>query len=212
MNHLLKQAMQVSRTTRPLPNELPRILAAEQTIAQMTAAELAGLQRELERTPSDAFRHLWNGLALAQRGEHAAACNAFLRASELGCNNWRVGWYLAQSAKAVGELPLVDAACDGVLRANPEFWFARELPKHARGFYAQGEHDRVIEQFFQQHPPRARVFVEVGAFDGGHYSNVRRLVEQHGWSGVSVEPVTKNFRKLCDSYRGRNVRCVQACA
>jgi hypothetical protein len=47
MNKRLQQAMRISRTTRPLPTELTKILAAEQRIAQMTVAELADVRCQL---------------------------------------------------------------------------------------------------------------------------------------------------------------------
>ncbi|HET7321924.1 MAG TPA: FkbM family methyltransferase [Longimicrobiaceae bacterium] len=119
-------------------------------------------------------------------------------------------WEMAQVARKHGDLELVDALCASLLRSDPHFWFARELPKHARGWYAQNGQDAVIERFFESRPPRTRRFVEVGAFDGVHYSNVRRLHERHGWSGLCIEPVVKNYKKLCQSYAGTDVHCVNA--
>ena len=73
MNPALEKAMRVSRTTRPLPTHLKQILDAEQTIAAMDDAAFAALRAKRERDPKDAFLQLWHGLALAHRGEHAAA-------------------------------------------------------------------------------------------------------------------------------------------
>jgi len=133
-----------------------------------------------------------------------------ITASDLGKNTWQQNWEIAQSARSAGDVGLADLAAQAVLRANPQFWFARELPKHARGYYAQFGQDQIIEQFFNTHPARAKVFVEVGAFDGVHYSNVRRLYERYGWTGLSIEPVQKNFEKLSRSYQGSGVKCVRA--
>ncbi|MHB8057203.1 MAG: FkbM family methyltransferase [Desulfuromonadaceae bacterium] len=83
------------------------------------------------------------------------------------------------------------------------------MPKHARGYYSQLGQDEIVERYFAAHLPKGRVFVEVGAFDGVHYSNVRRLRETHGWSGVSIEPVGQNFEKLVKSYAGQPVACVR---
>jgi len=121
---------------------------------------------------------------------------------------WEIYWLVAQAQKNCGNTPAVDKACAEVLKQNPEFWFARELPKHTRGYYSQMGQDEIVEQFFKAHPPKNRVFVEVGAFDGVHYSNVRRLQEVHKWSGISIEPVKKNFDKLSKSYEGAPVICV----
>lgn len=140
----------------------------------------------------------------------ALACETLRAVIAAGVDDWQTQWALAQAASRSGRLDLVDEACAAVLQRNPEFWFARELPKHARGFYAQLGQDQVIEEFFRTQPPRHKAFVEVGAFDGKHYSNVRRLVEREGWSGVCIEPVAKNFRKLAASYEGKPVRCVRA--
>ena len=212
MNKSLKNAMHVSRGIINNAQSLKNVLDAEKVMARMSLAEFEEMYRRSDANPADGFLALWAGLYLAATGRHVEGCEKFMQASQAGCAHWRVGWYLAQAAKECGNLPLVDEACRAVLEANPEFWFARELPKHARGYYAQGDHDKSIESFFQQHPPRSKVFVEVGAFDGVHYSNVRRLVEKHGWSGISIEPVGKNFAKLEASYRGSDVRCVRACA
>ncbi|MFT3783341.1 MAG: FkbM family methyltransferase [Nibricoccus sp.] len=139
-----------------------------------------------------------------------AKVNRPVTASDLEKNTWQQNWEIAQAARCSGDVSLTDLAAQAVLRANPQFWFARELPKHVRGYYSQFGQDQIIEQFFNKYPARAKVFVEVGAFDGVHYSNVRRLHERYGWIGLSIEPVQKNFEKLCRSYQGSRVKCVRA--
>ena len=42
-------------------------------------------------------------------------------------------------------------------------------------------------------------FLDIGAWDGIHYSNTRALVE-HGWSGVMVEAGLHAFIKLLENY------------
>lgn len=202
--------MSVSRTSPSNLAELNQILEAEKIIAGMGDADFARLEQKLGVEPDDGHLNLWYGLGLAQRDRHPEACAAFTRAIELGCRQWRIGWYIAQSARQMGQLDLVDQSCARVLELCPEFWFAREFPKHARGYYAQMGQDQLIEEFFREQPPRAKVFVEVGAFDGVHYSNVRRLQERYGWTGLCIEPVQKNFAKLSQSYRGTSVKCVRA--
>lgn len=117
---------------------------------------------------------------------------------------------MAQEAKKVRNIELVDKACAGILAINPNFWFARELPKHMRGYYAQIGQDTIIEKFFLDHPAESKIFVDVGAFDGVHYSNVRRLHEQYGWTGICVEPVRNNYEKLAHSYSETLVKCIRA--
>jgi FkbM family methyltransferase len=118
-----------------------------------------------------------------------------------------VYWQMALAAKAIDNLQLVDDTCRIIMNIDPEFWYARELPKHAHGYYAQSGQDEVIEKFFQHQKPKSKTFIEVGAFDGVHYSNVRRLVEKYGWTGISIEPVEKNFNKLQKSYIKHPVKC-----
>jgi FkbM family methyltransferase len=133
-----------------------------------------------------------------------------LQAVLLNQEDWLRAWQIALKAKVDGDIKLVDKACNIVLKVRPQFWFARELPMHARGFYSQMDQDKLIEWYFQECPPQNKVFLEIGAFDGVHYSNVRRLHEKHGWTGISVEPVQKNFNKLARSYENTSVQCVRA--
>ncbi len=210
MTPTILAALGKSRTQKPAPNKLPAIMEAEAAIAQMPPADYTELLQEIEAEPNDGFRRLWKGLVLARRNEHVTACNEFAAAIHRGCNHWRIGWYIAQAAAKAGLVDVVDQSCQAVLAAEPDFWFAREFPKHARGLFAQDGHDEVIERFFRDQPSRAKVFVEVGAFDGVHYSNVRRLQKLHGWTGLCIEPVSKNFKKLVAAYEGTPVRCVRA--
>ncbi|WP_150111603.1 FkbM family methyltransferase [Oscillatoria nigro-viridis] len=127
-----------------------------------------------------------------------------------GKGDWQTLWLMAQAAKKIGKINLVDKACAAVESINPQFWFAREYPNHARGYYSQCEQDKVIEKFFLDYPPKNKIFVEVGACDGVHYSNVRRLYETYGWTGLCIEPVKRNFEKLAQSYQNTSVKCIRA--
>jgi FkbM family methyltransferase len=149
-----------------------------------------------------------NGLLV--EGEYLAARDYLEQTIRLGHASWEFHWALARAAKELGDVALVDRECQIVLAADPKFWFAQELPKHVRGYYGQVEQDKVIEQFFQKYPAENSFFVEVGAFDGVNFSNVRRLHEKYGWTGLCVEPVRKNFERLQKSYRGTSVRCVRS--
>ena len=210
MTETVAQALRQSRELAPDQRNLPLLLTVEETIARMPDEDVRELQEQLTREPTDGFLYLWLGLAARERKQWAAALDAFGHAINHGCSHWRTGWYIAQTARGAGQLQLVDQACAAVLKANPQFWFARELPKHARGYYSQIGQDKVVEQFFAKVAPRNKVFVEVGAFDGVHYSNVRRLQEKYGWTGITFEPVSKNFKKVAASYTGTSVKCVQA--
>ena len=128
----------------------------------------------------------------------------------MGKGDWQTLWLMAQAAKKIGNINLVDKACAAVQSINPQFWFAREFPLHARGYYSQCEQDKVIEKFFIEYPPKNKFFVEVGACDGVHYSNVRRLYETYGWTGLCIEPVKRNFEKLAQSYQNTSVKCIRS--
>lgn len=70
--------------------------------------------------------------------------------------------------------------------------------------YSQLGQDLLALKFFRAYPPSHKTFLDVGAFDGIGFSN-SRLFFEHGWSGVCIEPVQKNFEKLQKLYEGTNV-------
>jgi len=61
--------------------------------------------------------------------------------------------------------------------------------------YSQNNEEEIIAKYFNEHPPRFKQFLDVGAFDGIRYSNTYRLVEL-GWHGVCIEPSSKVFPVL----------------
>lgn len=134
---------------------------------------------------------------------------SFLNHPELK-SHWRQVFFVAKEAAKINCFMVSRLMCEQVLIWEPEYWFARELPRQFEGYYSQLNQDRIIEQFFQKRGSRTRRFIEVGAFDGIHYSNVRRLHKTYGWSGICIEPVRKNFQKLLDSYAGTSVKCIRA--
>ena len=75
--------------------------------------------------------------------------------------------------------------------------------------YGQLYQDLIAIKFFRLYPALNNRFLDVGAFDGIGFSNVRLLFEQ-GWSGICVEPVMKNYQKLESLYQGTNVITIRA--
>lgn len=65
--------------------------------------------------------------------------------------------------------------------------------------YSQNDEERCIVEYFSGHSP-AR-FLDVGAHDGVHLSNTRRLSEL-GWGGTLVEPSPSPFKSLMENYAG----------
>lgn len=180
-----------------------RLKGTEKARPGSNAAGNDGLSEKGEKKYREANR-------LFQGKKYLEACMAYGEATRLGYTSWEAFWGIARSAKELGRPELVKTACDMVLSINPSFAFASQLPKHARGYYSQLGQDEYIEVFFQKVAPRTKTFIEVGAFDGVNYSNVRRLHEKYGWTGVCIEPVQKNFEKLRSSYAGSTVSCIRA--
>jgi glycosyltransferase involved in cell wall biosynthesis len=107
--------------------DLDRILAAEAEIAALSRFGLWCIQSYRARYPEDGHLALWAGLTLQQLGEDEEACAALQAAWRCGVTHWRVSWYLARSAAALGERELVERHCAQVLEQAPDFAPAREL-------------------------------------------------------------------------------------
>ncbi len=82
-------------------------------------------------------------------------------------------------ANSVCEAPLADA-----------------LKRLERNVYSQNGEDGVIEWVFGKIPPRHRVCVEFGAWDGRNLSNTFNLVAHHGWKAVYIEADPRKFEDL----------------
>jgi len=77
--------------------------------------------------PNDRYIELWSGLGYAAHGKHAEAFEAFGRSARAGLTHWRISWYCAQSARALGRLDVAAAELLKVLQAVPTFQAARRL-------------------------------------------------------------------------------------
>lgn len=69
--------------------------------------------------------------------------------------------------------------------------------------YSQNAEEGVINSLFGN---RGR-FLDIGAFDGKHFSNTLRLYER-GWNGVLVEPSPKCFNALQKQYNNSGDRII----
>ena len=132
----------------------------------------------LTTLPAKGLRELHLAVDAESGGKPDEAALHYLSAIHCGLVDWRVAWALARAANAARNFGLLETACAAVLKTRPAFFYARELPRHARGYYAQLAQDEVIEAYFLQHPAQQRFFVEVGAFDGVHFSNVLTELER----------------------------------
>jgi glycosyltransferase involved in cell wall biosynthesis len=111
---------------------MQELVEAEQKIAAssllLTRGE-GGLSQYRDYYPNDGYLRLWSGLVWHRYGEQAEAISEFTAALNLGCNHWRVSWYLAQVGEHVNNIPLAQKALGTVLQAVPDFVEAREMLK-----------------------------------------------------------------------------------
>jgi hypothetical protein len=71
-----------------------------------------------------------------------------------------------------------------------------DFKKVERNVYSQNGEDGIVEWIFRRIPPRHRVCVEFGAWDGRNLSNTFNLVANHGWRAVYIEADPRKFRVL----------------
>jgi len=114
--------------------------------------------------------------------------------------HWVWHWLTAKAAYETGDSSVSMEKCALLQQIKPQFWYSRELQKHVSGWFAQIAQDDEIEKYLITFRPKEKTCIEIGAFDGVHYSNVRRLVTKFGWKSIHVEPVHDNFLRLKKSY------------
>lgn len=105
-------------------------LQAEATIAAASEALAqgeGGVIHYRNTYPEDGYLRLWSGLVLQYQEKHSEALFEFSAAIDLGCNHWRVWWYLAQSALQVRNNLIAREALTQVIAAAPEFVQAQQL-------------------------------------------------------------------------------------
>lgn len=88
-----------------------------------------GLSQYRVHYENDGYLRFWSGLVLHRLGQKAQAASEFSAAINLGCNHWRVSWYLAQVAAELNDMPLAQKALRTVLQAVPDFIEAQEMLK-----------------------------------------------------------------------------------
>lgn len=76
---------------------------------------------------NDGYLRLWLGLVLINKDRNHQAISELQNAINLGCNHWRVFWYLAQAAERVQNIGLAENAVNQVLGFVPNFTDAQEM-------------------------------------------------------------------------------------
>lgn len=202
---MLESAIRVSSGSS---TNLRELVVADSVIAGLPASQAATI---FEASHSKAHAHLWRGLRAWSANQFELAEQEFESAQSSGLPPWRTAWYLALCIKddhRRWSWRRYESARDLlrlVLAHNPEFVPARIFWSYLTGYYAQWGQDILIEDFFYANPPRTNFFVDVGAYDGVHLSNSRRLFEC-GWAGLCIEPGADQFVVLEQLYAGTAVR------
>ena len=89
-------------------------------------------------------------------------------------------------------------------RSNP-------LRQDARRVYSQNDDDGILEGIFRRLGVSTGLCVDVGAHDGFYLSNTANLIQNHGWSGLLIEPESVRFTKLAANFLGVDrVKCVNS--
>ncbi|MFM6453969.1 MAG: glycosyltransferase [Planktothrix sp.] len=106
------------------------ILAAEEQIA--ASSMLLGLGegsicQYRDHYINDGYLRLWLALVLRHQQRIPQAIFEFQNAINLGCNHWRVFWYLAESAEQLNDIVLAEKAVTRVLQFVPDFIKAQQL-------------------------------------------------------------------------------------
>lgn len=116
----------ISMTSQTLPD----LLTAERKIATsslLLSGGEGGILQYRNYYQNDGYLRLWSGLVQQQQQQTAMAVSEFMAAIQLGCNHWRVSWYLAQAAAQINELSLAEKALRTVLQAVPDWAAAQEM-------------------------------------------------------------------------------------
>ena len=109
---------------------LDELFKADREIADssiLLAMGEGGLLQYQAYYPDDGYLRFWSGLVKQRRGENAEAISEFVAAIDLGCNHWRVAWYLAQIAEKINDFSLAQQALQDVLRVVPNFVAAQNM-------------------------------------------------------------------------------------
>ncbi|MFZ3138517.1 MAG: glycosyltransferase [Thermodesulfovibrionales bacterium] len=106
------------------------LLEADKKIANSSEVLVfagGGIHNYSSYYPDDGYFRLWKGLILKNQDHHMEAISEFSSAIKLGCNHWRINWYLAQAAEKTGDTTLAIENLQEVIKSAPEFTEAKEM-------------------------------------------------------------------------------------
>ena len=110
---------------------ISELLAAESQIADSSPVLCnkhgGGIFHYRDYYSQDGYLRLWSGLIHQKQGQHHQAISEFTAAINLGCNHWRVGFYLATSAEKINRLDLAEQILLQVRQKAPNFTPATDI-------------------------------------------------------------------------------------
>ncbi len=74
----------------------------------------------------------------------------------------------------------------------------------------QIKRDDFFNLYFSNVDPATFFFVQIGAHDGVHGDPIHEYVVKYDLAGIAVEPQPGVYTRLCETYKGSRVRCLQA--
>jgi FkbM family methyltransferase len=72
-------------------------------------------------------------------------------------------------------------------------------------YYSQHKQDEFIIDYFKS--KRNGVFVDIGAHDGQTLSNTYTLEKELGWTGICIEPMEHEYKKLVECRSAKTYNC-----
>ncbi len=110
---------------------ISELLAAENQIAGSSPVlcnrDGGGIFNYRNYYSKDGYLRLWSGLVLQKQGQHHQAISEFTAGINLGCNHWRIWFYLAISAEKINRLDLAEKILRQVREKAPNFTPATEI-------------------------------------------------------------------------------------
>ena len=81
---------------------------------------------------------------------------------------------------------------------------------HKKNINSQNGEDGIIEEIFRRLNIKNGNFVEFGAWDGKHFSNSLKLLNE-GWSGIYIESDEKKYNDLVKNFSNyKNIVCLNS--
>ncbi|MBD2209279.1 glycosyltransferase family 4 protein [Nostoc linckia FACHB-104] len=110
--------------------DINELFAADEKIANsstLLGLGEGGVLQYVNHYLQDGYLRLWIALILERQGKIPEAMEQFIAAIKLGCNHWRVFWYLAQVAERLQEDSVIQQALDALSELVPNFAPAQEM-------------------------------------------------------------------------------------